>query len=125
MGSPLQVPYFLDYKMHFPSQNWEENGGASYSLNVAYLTHRAGWGAAVEQGFSSYFPPLKSRCILWSGASYIPKNTVIICFPLAAFKILSFSLTFGILIMTCLGVILFTTVLFGTFVLPGLVYLFS
>ena len=27
--------------MHFPPQIWEENGGASYSPNVAYLAH---WG---------------------------------------------------------------------------------
>ena len=31
-----EIPYFLDYKMH-PPQIWEENGGASYSPNVAYL----------------------------------------------------------------------------------------
>ena len=49
-----------------------------------------GWGeAAVEQGhkrqeqdhifaskFFSYFPPLKPRCVLWSGASYSPKDMV-------------------------------------------------
>ena len=57
-----KLPYVLDYKMRFPPPKiWEENGGASYSPNVAYL----GWGpAAVEQGFFSYFPPLKPRCIL-------------------------------------------------------------
>ena len=27
--------------------------------------------------FFSYFPPLKPRCILWSGAFYSPKNTVL------------------------------------------------
>ena len=32
------LPYFLDYKMA-PPQIWEENGGASYSPNVAYLAH--------------------------------------------------------------------------------------
>ena len=32
-----------------PPQIWEENGGASYSLNVAYLAHW-GWGAVVEWG---------------------------------------------------------------------------
>ena len=34
------APSFSDYKMHFPqppTQIWEENGGASYSLNVAYI----------------------------------------------------------------------------------------
>ena len=30
------------------------------------------------QIFFSYFPPLKPRCVLWSGASYSPKNTVVI-----------------------------------------------
>ena len=30
----------------------------------------------VEQGFFSYFPPLKPRCVLWSSASYSPKSTV-------------------------------------------------
>ena len=37
-----------------------------------------------------------------------------LCFFLAAFKILSSSLTFGILIMMCLGVLLFGSSLFGT-----------
>ena len=32
-----KIPYFLDYKTNFPSQIWEENGGASYNPNVAYL----------------------------------------------------------------------------------------
>ena len=27
------------------------------------------------QIFFSYFPPLKPRCVLWSAASYSPKNT--------------------------------------------------
>ena len=31
----------------------------------------------VERVFSPYFPPLKPRYILWSGASYSPKNTVV------------------------------------------------
>ena len=35
-------------------QIWEENGGASYSLNVAYLARGVGLGAAVERGF--FFP---------------------------------------------------------------------
>ena len=29
------------------------------------------------QKFFPYIPPLKHRCILWSGASYSPKNMVI------------------------------------------------
>ena len=45
----------------------------SYSPNVAYLTHCGGDGGV---GFFSYFPPLKPRCVLWSGMSYSPKNTV-------------------------------------------------
>ena len=33
------IPYFLDYKTHFPlpPKIWEENRSVSYSLNVAYL----------------------------------------------------------------------------------------
>ena len=31
------VLYFSDYKTHFSLQIWEENGGASYSPNVAYI----------------------------------------------------------------------------------------
>ena len=30
----------------------------------------------MEQGFFPYFPPLKPRYILWSGASYSLKNMV-------------------------------------------------
>ena len=37
------------------------------------------------------------------------------CFYLAAFKILSLSLTFGILIMMCLGVGLFASILLGLY----------
>ena len=74
-----KILYFLDYKMHFPPQIWEENGSASYSPNVAYLAH---WGCSGKGGAGSqeagagphfllqivfpYFPPLKPRCILWS-----------------------------------------------------------
>ena len=49
----------------------------SYTQNVAYL---ARWGGGGGRGgwrwsrfFSPYFPPLKPRCVLWSGASYSPK----------------------------------------------------
>ena len=52
-------------------QIWEENGGAFYSLNVAYLVH---WGA-MEQGFFFLFSSSKTY-VLWSNASYSPKNTV-------------------------------------------------
>ena len=45
-------------------------------------------------------------------------------FPLAAFKVLSLCLTFGILIMMCLGVVLFGSSCLGLSVLPGLVCLF-
>ena len=31
----MRLPYFSDYKTHPPI--WEENGGASYSPNVAYV----------------------------------------------------------------------------------------
>ena len=56
---------------------WEENGGAFYSPDVADLAH---WGVGWDSGgarFFSYFSPLKPRYILWSGASYSPKNTVV------------------------------------------------
>ena len=49
---------------------------------------------------------------------------VTICFSLAVFKILSLSLTFGVLIMMHLGVVLFASILFGFYVLPRLVCLF-
>ena len=40
----LILPYFFNYKMHSPPKTWEENGGASYSPNVAYLAHCDGGG---------------------------------------------------------------------------------
>ena len=46
----------------------EENGGASYSANVAYLAHWRGGGGGGARVFFSYFPSLKPRCVLWSGA---------------------------------------------------------
>ena len=49
---------------------------------------------------------------------------VIICFSLVAFKILSLSLTFGILTMMCLAVDLFALICLGLSVLPGLACLF-
>ena len=70
----VYIPYFLDYKMHFPPKIWEENGSASYSLKVAYPAGDS--GAAVEWVFFSHFPPLKPRYVLWSGTSYSPKNMV-------------------------------------------------
>ena len=56
----------------YSPQIWEENGGKSYSPNVAYLARGVRWWS----GFFSYFPPLKPRYVLWSGASYSPKNMV-------------------------------------------------
>ena len=51
------IPYFSDYKTHFmPPKIWEENGGASYSPNVAYLARGGvggGSGAGVFFLFSS------------------------------------------------------------------------
>ena len=35
--SIYELPYFSYYKTHFAPKIWEENGGVSYSLNVAYL----------------------------------------------------------------------------------------
>ena len=49
---------------------------------------------------------------------------VTVSFSLAAVKIHSLSLTFGILIMMCLVVALFESNLFGTLCLPGLGSLF-
>ena len=43
---------FLDYKTHFHPQIWEENGGASYSPNVANL---ALWGEACSGGVGFFF----------------------------------------------------------------------
>ena len=75
---------------HTSPQIWEEKGGTSYSPNVAYLARGGGRGwrwSRVTGGrsrttffclkfFFSYFPPLKLRCILWSGVSHSPKNMV-------------------------------------------------
>ena len=51
--------YFWDYKTHFPPpQIWEENGNASYSLNVAYLARSGEAGEVqvlVERGFFPIF----------------------------------------------------------------------
>ena len=56
---------------------WEENGGASYNPNVAHLARCGVEGGWQWSGFFfSYFPPLKPRYVLQSGASYSPKNTV-------------------------------------------------
>ena len=50
----------------------------SYNPNVAYLPGllAGGEAAVVEWGVFSYFPPLKPRYVLWSRASYSPKNMV-------------------------------------------------
>ena len=53
-----RLPYLLDYNTHFPSQILEQNGGASYSLNIAYLAH-AGAGT-VELGFFFLFSSSKT-----------------------------------------------------------------
>ena len=74
----LNIPYFSNYKTHLPpKKNWEENGGASYSINVAYLGHW-GEGSGVVWFFYYYyyFPPLKPRCVLRSSVSYGLKNTI-------------------------------------------------
>ena len=57
---------FWTIRCTFFPQIWEVNGGASYSLNVAYLARCVEGGLVVEQGFFSYFPPLKPRCVIWS-----------------------------------------------------------
>ena len=69
------VTIFLDYKTHFFSQFWEENEGASYSPNVAYLARYriSAFKDVIKyfteffaSKFSPYFPPLKPRFVLWS-----------------------------------------------------------
>ena len=35
----FKLLYFSGYRIHFSPQVWEENEGASYSPNVAYLAH--------------------------------------------------------------------------------------
>ena len=70
--------YFSDYKAHTP-QIWEEMGGMCYSLNVVYLAggvDRGRWRWWWSRVFFPCFPPLNPRYVLWSGASYSPKNTV-------------------------------------------------
>ena len=47
----IYIPYFLYYKMHSPKKIWKENGGATYSLNVAYLACWV-WGG----GEAVFFP---------------------------------------------------------------------
>ena len=37
LQNPEKYTIFSDYNMYFPPQIWEENGGASYSPNVASL----------------------------------------------------------------------------------------
>ena len=61
---------FLDYKTHPPI--WEENGGAFYSPNVAYLAQE-GWGAGsggggAESQESGAGSPLKEAGDSRSGA---------------------------------------------------------
>ena len=61
---PKDIQYFSDYRTHFFPQIWEENGGASYSPNVAYQAHCGDRGWQWSGVFFSHFPPLKLRCIL-------------------------------------------------------------
>ena len=68
--------YCILWTIRHTPQIWEENGGASYSPNVAYLAHGVGGGGGVDF-FFSYFSPLKPRHVLWSSTSYSPKNTVL------------------------------------------------
>ena len=69
---------FQTMRHTFSPQIWEENGGASYSLNVAYLARGGGRGdSGAGFIFLFYFPPLKPRYVLWSGVSYSMKNVVL------------------------------------------------
>ena len=62
------IPYFLDCKTHFPPKIWEENGGASYRTNVAYLAcggarrggSRGGAGSPLQEAGSG-----RSGAMLW------------------------------------------------------------
>ena len=67
-----KLPYFSDYRTHPP--NLGGKGDASYRPNVAEV---ARWGgvaiyvikyftAFFASKFFSYFPSVKTRCILWS-----------------------------------------------------------
>ena len=47
---PTSQSYHIFCTITHPPQIWEENGGASYSPNVAYVA-RCGGGAAVEWVF--------------------------------------------------------------------------
>ena len=49
-----KISYFSDYKTHPPKKIWEENGGASYSPNVAYLAC-GGWGEVGGSGVGFFF----------------------------------------------------------------------
>ena len=75
--------------MHFSPKIWEEMG--VHPINNCSLPGSLGWGrdssgaGSQEAGtgphfllqiFFPCFPPLKPRCVLWSGASYSLKNMV-------------------------------------------------
>ena len=65
--------YVLYSKCSLPGSLAGEGGGAG--------SQEAGAGPHfLLQIFFPYFPPLKPRCVLWSDASYSPKNTgVCVC----------------------------------------------
>ena len=67
----------------------------SYSPNVSYL---ALWGVGQQWNVSFFpcFPPLKPRCVLWSGASYGLVHLLVQ-------KILSLSLFYGIFYLLILA----------------------
>ena len=63
-----------------------------------------------------YFLPISSspQSFFWEISWQSYENSPIVnCFSVAAFKILSLSLTFSVLILMCLGVGLFASILFG------------
>ena len=78
-----KIPSFLDYETYFsPPKFGRKLGGASYSLNVAYICIGESMLFMLLnillhfwlQKFFPYFSPLKPRCILWSkkyGKSFI------------------------------------------------------
>ena len=73
------LPQFSDYKMHYPYPNLGGKWGCVLQLKCSLPGSLRGVGSGEAGLFSPYYPPLKPRCILWSGVSYSLKNTVISC----------------------------------------------
>ena len=70
--------------MYFPQRFGRKMGCILWS--ECSLPGSLGEGVAVERVFSSYFPLRKSRYVLWSSASYTPKNMVLVFCIIKKFK---------------------------------------